>query len=932
MRRSLKRKRRRRRGRLGLLLALAAIPVAGLTAAIAALAFATFLGGSAALAATSILFDDLPDVRAVATFEESLFENSSVYSADGARLGEIASEGRRTLVAAEDIPQLVKDAVIASEDSSFYENPGVDFWAIVRAVWLNLQGQAIVSGFSTITQQVVKNTLLSPEQSVERKLKEVVLAYQLTQSLSKDEILALYLNQNNYGNLAYGITAAARTYFDRDLEELALAEVAMLVGIPRAPSTQNPIVDQATATRVQHNVLDLMVKNLFVTAEQADAAKAEDLVYRLPQTEIGPAPHFFNYVVDYLNERYGAGWTRKGWRITTTIDLELQAEAERVAGDHIATLTDLDARNAAVVVLDPSTGQILAMVGSVDFRDEAIDGQVNMAIAPRQPGSSFKPITYVTALASGYTPATILMDLETVIPIPGQEDYEPENYDRKFHGPVRLREALGSSLNIPAVKAQLFAGIAETLDSAERLGIRLEGGTERFGPALALGSGEVRLLDMATAFGVFANGGVRIEPNPIVQIVDSQGEVVEETGAPVGTRALSAELAFQITDILADPVARELGFGRSETLMLEDRPAAVKTGTTNDFRDSLTVGYTPQRVVAVWVGNADRTEMDEVSGAKGAGPIWNEVMEVAHRGLPEARFARPGGLISAEIDPVSGLVPGEYTPKTIAEFFIPGTVPERRDYYHQPIRIHEPSGKRAGPATPPEEVVVEVYPVLPPEAADWQAEQDEDSPFYLPPEEFATALDSPTPLGNVAIAVPAQNQQVRSILEIIGSAHGEGFVSFVLEIGQGVSPTQWGRIAGTHGDARDRVQLGAVDTIQVGDGVYTLRLTVLREGGREELAFRQFVVDNTAPTVALVGIEAGATLPRGQVALNVEAADNLGVKSVAYFIDGNLVGTAVAAPYQVVWASVPGNHVLRAVAIDEAGNRAESEEVAFRVP
>jgi penicillin-binding protein 1C len=932
MRRSLKRKRRRKPGRLALWLALAAVPVAGVATMVVVVGALFFLGGTVALAATSVLFDDLPDVRAVATFEESLFENSSVYAADGTRLGEIASEGRRTLVSADEIPQLVKDAVIASEDSSFYENPGVDFWAIVRAVWLNLQGQAIVSGFSTITQQVVKNTLLSPEQSVERKLKEVVLAYQLTQSLSKDEILALYLNQNNYGNLAYGIRAAARTYFDRDLESLTLAEVAMLVGIPRAPSTQNPVADLDTATRVQHNVLDLMVKNQFVTRAQAEEAKAEELEYRLPETEAGPAPHFFNYVVEYLNERYGPEWTRRGWRVTTTIDLRLQAEAERIAREHVETLSDLDARNAAVVVLEPSTGEILAMVGSVDFGDESIDGQVNMAIAPRQPGSAFKPITYVTALGKGYTAATVLMDLRTTIEIPGQEPYEPENYDRKFHGPVRLREALGSSLNIPAVKTQIFAGIAETLETAAKLGMRIEGGTERFGPALALGSGEVPLLDMATAFGVFANGGMQIDTNPILRIEDSQGVVVEESTAPVGSRVLSGELAFLMTDILADAEARLLGFGNNQTLKLEGRAAAVKTGTTNDFRDALTVGFTPQRVVAVWVGNADRTEMDGVSGAKGAGPIWNAVMEFAHLDLPKVDFARPTGLIRAEIDVVSGLILGEYTPRTMTEYFIPGTVPERRDFYHQPIRIHEPSGKRAGPATPAGEVVIKIYPVLPPEAAGWQLEQPEDSPFFLPKDEYATALDSPMPLGNVAIAVPAQNQQVRSILEVVGSAGGEGFVSFVLDVGIGVSPDRWGLIAGPLGDPRDRAQLGAVDTIQMADGIYTLRLTVEREGGGREVAFRHFVVDNTAPTVKIAGIEPGSTLPRGQVALNVEASDNMGIKSVAYFVNGELVGTAVAAPYQVIWDSVSGNGSVMALVVDEAGNRTESEAVDFRVP
>jgi penicillin-binding protein 1C len=932
MRRSLKLKRQQRPKRLALWLGLAIIPTVSLLSILAILGALTALGGTIALAASSVLLEDLPDVRSVAAFEDSLFENSSVYSADGTKLGEIASEGRRTLLAADEIPQLVKDAVIASEDSSFYENPGVDLWAIVRAVWLNLQGQAIVSGFSTITQQVVKNTLLSPEQSVERKLREVVLAYQLTQSLSKDEILALYLNQNNYGNMAYGIRAAAKTYFDHDLQDLTLAEVAMLVGIPRAPSTQNPIADQDTATRIQHNVLDLMVKSQFITISQANEAKQQILVYRLPESEAGPAPHFFTYVVDYLNDKYGPEWTRNGWRVTTTIDLDLQKEVEQIARAHLETLSDLDAHNAAVVVLNPSTGEILAMLGSVDFGDVTIDGQVNMAIAPRQPGSAFKPITYVTALQKGYTAATVLMDLETIIEIPGQEPYEPVNYDEKFHGPVRLREALASSLNIPAVHAQIFAGIAGTLDTAAKFGMRIEGGIERFGPALALGAGEVPLLDMATGFGVFASGGVRIEPNPIIQIRDSQGNTIEDVTKPIQARVLSAELAFLMTDILADPQARIMGFGNSLTLTLENRAAAVKTGTTNDFRDALTVGYTPQRVVAVWVGNADRIEMDGVSGSKGAGPIWNKVMKFAHRNLPAIAFARPTGLLEADIDPVSGLIPGKYTPQTMKEYFIPGTIPGRRDSYHQPIRIHEPSGKRAGPTTPTDEVTVQTFPVLPPEASKWQQEQPDDSPFYLPPQDYATALDSPKPLRKVSIAIPSQNQQVRSILEIVGSAEGEGLINFTLEVGAGVTPSEWGLIAGPIGAPRSRTQLGAVDTIQLPDGIYTLRLTVNRVGGTSEMAFRQFAVDNTSPTVRIVGIESGATLPRGQVALNVESADNTGIKSVSYFVGGELVGTAEATPYQVIWGSAPGNSEVVAVAIDQAGNRTESEAVDFRVP
>ncbi len=932
LRRSLRGRHRRKGGKAAKLLALAALPaIAGLIA-VASVAAVLVAGTAIVFATAATLFEDLPSVEAISGVQSQFFQNSTVYARDGSVLGELIDVGRRTVVAHDRIPQLVKDATIAGEDATFYENPGVDLRAVVRAVWLNLQGGTIISGFSTITQQVVRNTLLTQEVTLERKLREVALAYQLSQRLSKDEILGLYLNQNFYGQRAYGIAAAALTYFDKDLDELTLAEAAMLAGIPRAPSTQNPLVNEEAAIRNQRNVLDLMVKGRLITRLQADQAAAEELVYSRPDTKIGPSPHFFNYVVDYLQDRYGPEISSKGWSITTTIDPALQTKAETAAREHVATLADQDVGNGAVVVLEPASGQILAMVGSLDFANEDIDGQVNMALAPRQPGSAFKPFTYVTALGKGYNAATMLMDIKTVIPIPDQEPYEPMNYDEKFRGPVRLRVALGSSLNIPAVKTQLFAGVPEVLDTARRTGLPISGGTERFGPSLALGSAEVPLLDLAAAYGVFANGGAYVRPNPILRIEDSQGNVIEALKPPERSSAVSPQLAYLITDILSDAEARIPGFGNSKVLTLDNRPAAVKTGTTNDFRDALTVGYTPSRVTAVWVGNADNSEMDRVSGARGAAPIWRQVMTGVHEGLPIQEFERPDGFTELEVDAVSGLRPSQYTPEEVKELFIPGTEPTQMDFIHQPIRIHTLTGKRAGPSIPPDEVELKVYPVLPREAEAWQREQDDDSPFHLPTNEVATVLDSPTELGDVAIAIPSHRQHIRSILEVRGNARGPGFVDYTLEYGVGTTPTDWVKIGEVGSQQKTRDHLATVDTVQLPDGTYTLRLSVRRDGNTVDSAYRQLVVDNQAPEIALKDLEPGATLPRGHVAFKVDAADNIVIRSVTYFVDGEFVAESLTPPYGVTWNSIPGEHTLMVLAQDGAGNFTEIEPIPFRIP
>ncbi len=907
-------------------------------------------GAGAALAATlaGTFLSDLPAVDDIAAAGDELFQTTTIVDRRGRALGELLGPGRRRLVPPDEIPQLVKLAVIASEDATFYENPGVEPRAIVRAIWQNFRGGRVVSGASTITQQLVKNVLLTPEETLERKLKEAVLAWQISQRFSKDEILGLYLNQNFYGGLTYGVAAAADTYFGKDVRDLDLAEAAMLAGILPSPSADNPHVDPAAARRAQLRVLDLIERHGFATPERVEEARRRELTVMPPRAIEVAAPHFFNYVVAQLQARYGPEISRMGWQITTTLDLDLQRLAERSARDQVAALSERDASNAALLALRPQTGEVLAMLGSVDFNDPEIDGQVNVVLAERQPGSAFKLFTYTTALLKGYTPSTLLLDIPTAVPIAGQETYRPRNYDRKFRGPVSLRTALASSLNVPAIRTQLFAGVDDTVELSRRLGITTLEDPARIGPAVALGSNEVRLLDLTAAYGVIANGGRRVVPTAILCIRDSQGLIVEQLGdgcsrrvaedphaipRVLGERVLSEGVAYLMTSILSDADARSTGFGEAGAVLeLDGRPAAVKTGTTEDTRDALTIGFTPQLVVGVWVGNSDGHPMDDVSGVTGAAPIWRRFVLAALDARPVLDWTRPPGVVEREVDALSGFLPSAFTPQTRTEVFLSGTAPTQRDMLHQPFRVHLPTGLLAAPSSPPAEVAERVFVILPKEADTWQRRQPVDSPLALPPDEFAIAA---TPdqgrFERAALSFPAERQSVRSILEIRGSAAGPGFERFEVHYGAGVSPTQWIRIGAPSTAPVLSDKLAVMDTIQLDDAVYTLRLAVHSAAGVEDLVFRRFMVDNQPPEARLVGLADGDIVPSGPLALQIDAGDAGDVAEVEYVIDGRSVGRTRRAPFTLGWQTEPGAHRLVARVTDRAGNQAETPPVGFRV-
>ncbi len=688
-----------------------------------------------------------------------------IYDRNGQLLFEVIDPhlGKHSPLPLDEIPIALRQATIATEDAGFYTNPGFDLKGMLRALWINLRGGEVLAGGSTITQQVVRNLLLSPQERTQRtltrKLRETILAWRLTRAYSKDDILALYLNETYYGNMAYGVEAAAQAYFGKSVEELDLAECALLAGLPQAPALYNPLLDPEAARRRQKVVLNLMVRQGYISQEEADLAAAERLKFAATPFPIR-APHFVSYVWSTLERELGIETlARGGFAVYTTLDVELQDKAQEIIRYRLQSLRERgtpnrNVNNAALVALDPQTGEILVMAGSADYFDTTISGAVNVCLALRQPGSAIKPITYATAFDPAwlnrpdeavtrwgklpFTPATMLLDVRTSFITREGVGYVPLNYDRQWHGPVLLREALGSSYNLPAVKVLDAVGVERMIAQAQRMGITtFDRSARKFGLALTLGGGEVRLLELTAAYGAFANGGLLVRPVAIRKVVDRGGNVVYAPNPPPHRQVLDPRVAYLITDILSDEWARLPAFGEESSLYI-GRPAAAKTGTTTDWRDNWTVGYTPELVAGVWVGNADNTPMHHISGISGAGPIWHDFMIWALKGRPPRPFPRPDGLVEVEICALSGKLPNRYCPHRRRELFIVGTEPREKCDMHRLYRIDAATGLLATAATPPDRVRSRVYAVYPPEAQAWAIEQGIPQPPSLPPHTTTT--------------------------------------------------------------------------------------------------------------------------------------------------------------------------------------------------
>lgn len=688
------------------------------------------------------LFIGLPNIDDLS--DSLALPSSRIYDRNGRLLYEIVDlyGGSHRSIPLSEIAACMPLATVATEDANFYHHPGVDIEGIARALWLNIKGGEIQAGGSTITQQVARNLLLTKhpaqDRSLRRKMREGILALQLNASYSRDEILTLYLNQTYYGNLAYGVEAAAQTYFGKSPIALSLAECAMLAGLPQAPGQYNPLANPELAKARQEIVLELMVKHEAITSAQAQQAKAEALHYQSSSFNI-QAPHFVAAVWTQLERNYPDLLLQGGLEVITTLDLDWQHAAERIANRHLNDLNNppdgtasKNAHNTALVAIDPYTGEILTMLGSPDYFDEMIDGNVNAALAPRQPGSTLKPFTYAATfdptLENAWTPATMILDVRTPFVTRRLESYTPANFGLVEHGPVLIREALASSYNIPAVVALDYIGVESLVKLTTSLGINTFTDINRFDLALTLGGGEVRLVELVGAYAAFPNGGQRIEPVYIQQIKDAEGNVIYEWEAPpLGNPELDPRVAFLINSILSDNNARIPSFGSGSVLNI-GRPAAAKTGTTTDFRDNWTIGYTPNLVVGVWVGNANNTPMVNVSGLSGAGPIWNQFIREVLQGTPAYDFARPEGLVRAEVCAISGLLPTDACSTRVWDWFIEGTVPTEYDYFHQIFEIDTRTRQLADETTPAEFRKEEVFLVLPPEAREWAAKQGLEAP------------------------------------------------------------------------------------------------------------------------------------------------------------------------------------------------------------
>lgn len=926
----------------------------------------------------------LPEPGAIQQVEDD-FETTKLYDRTGEHLlYEILDPlgGDRTWLELDDIPPDLRQATIAIEDKTFYENPGYNAEGIFRAAWSNLTGEGVQGG-SSITQQLVKNVLIEPEErtqiSYERKLKELILAVRLNNAYSKDQILEWYLNTNFYGNLAYGAEAAAAVYFDKPARELSLAESAMLAAIPQSPAL-NPIDNYPQAKQRQRAVLDAMVEQGMITANEADLAFDAPLdIQQAEQRFDLLAPHFSIAARKQLESLFDPEYVYRGGLVVyTTLDYDLQLQAECAARSQVARLSgapadtvvaaadgspcqaadylyplseehaahDHNVSNAAVVVMKPTTGEVLTLLGSADYYDEAIDGNFNVALAERQPGSAFKPFTYLTAFMQGYTPATMTLDVRTAFDVGSNQPYVPENFDRTYHGPQSIRSALANSYNVPAVQVLEWVGIDNTIRTAHAMGINtLDRGLDYYGLSLTLGGGETTLYDMTYAYGVLANSGVMagtpipqeerrpgyrtLDPTLLLRVETRDGDVLWEYGEGRSfnrSAVVEPALAYLMNDILSDEAAREPSVGAESALQL-GRPSAVKTGTTNDYRDNLTIGYTPQLVTGVWVGNTDNSEMIALPAIVGAAPLWHAVMEYALQDEPVEAWAAPSDVVEMTVCETSGLLPTGTCP-TREEIFKAGTEPTSPDDIYQPFLVNRETGRLATVYTPADLVEEQVFMVLPPEAADWVRQQG----IPQPPDEYDT-VDTPEAYGDVAIISPSPFDTVRGAVSIRGNARDAAFAGYRLDVGSGINPTEWTQIGSSQSTPRANAELG-VWNARGPDGLYSLRLTMVRNDSSIETFIVPVTVDNTPPIVDVLYPEDGQTYTADDeyVIIQPTAIDNISMDRVEFYVDGQLAATSTVAPFNERWLiGEPGTHFIELRATDSAGNTTVSGRITIEV-
>jgi penicillin-binding protein 1C len=849
--------------------------------------------GSAGLIIYRRVVKDLPDPSDIRQ-RVSQFETTRILDKDEHILYEILdpSGGRRTYVSLDDISPYLVAATIATEDKEFYNHPGFDAMAIARAFWQNLVSKETVSGASTITQQLTRALFLGPDeraqQSYARKLREALLAAEVTRRYTKDEIIELYLNEFYYGNLAYGIEAASETYFGIHASELDLGQAAFLAGLPQLPAVYDVYTNRDATLYRQQTVLLLMYQ---VSLEKGciqvsnssepvcvDAPEAAEAANTFESYEFKPPhvmmryPHWVNYIRTLLEAQFDPQTIyRSGFTVYTSLDPKLQDMAQQTVQDQVAALADKHVTNGAVVILRPSTGEILAMIGSADFDNADISGQVNMAISPRQPGSSIKPLTYVAAFEKGWTPATLIWDVESEFPPSGdindpRPPYIPVNYDNRVHGPMTVRMALANSFNIPAVKALDYVRIYDDPETPEEEGLiaiaRRLGITtftrDDYGLSLTLGGGDVSLLELSSAFAVFANGGEKIPPVAITRIEDHLGNIVFQYEQTYGDQVLRAEHAFLISSILSDNQARSLMFGPNSVINLPFS-AAAKTGTTNNFRDNWTIGYTPDVVVGTWVGNADYTPMQGTSGLTGAAPIWASVMQSAVQSLTggdPAPFVPPAGIVEKVICSFSGTESSQWCPSQRSEFFVNDQLPLAKGYdLWQRATIDTWTELLASPSCSDfSEHIISIN-VTDPWGVKWINETDQgqtwaknmgfEQPFFFTPDKACIESNS-RPI--IAITSPQDGERITSSPVILyGQVDAtSNFKSYRLEYGRGRNPVDWVLLRKRDTPISDPSEIYSWDLSEIPEGLVTVRLTVYST--RDTSAEIRWTLDLAVPT------------------------------------------------------------------------------------
>lgn len=829
----------------------------------------------------------------------SQFETTRFYDRNGQVIYEMIdpNAGRRTYIPLSKISPYVVAATIATEDKEFYQHPGFDPYAIARAMIQNYTSGKVVSGASTITQQLARALLLDAsertEVTIKRKAREIILAAEIERRYSKNEILELYLNEIYYGNIAYGIEAAAETYFNTTADQLDLAQSAFLAGLSQSPAIYDIFSNrEATLNRVKQ-VLTLMyadskekgcipVSNssqaVCLEAQQAaDAFIAIDNYNFVQKANPLVYPHWVMYIRALLEKQYDAQTIyRSGFKVYTTLDPALQLQAEQIVKDQISALADKHVTDGALVAIRPSTGEILAMVGSADFYNDPIAGQINMALQPRQPGSSFKPLTYTAAFEKGWTPATLIWDVPSEFPPSGDpndpsDPYIPVNYDANFHGPVTVRSALANSYNIPAVKTLQFVGIYDNPNTpeedgvialAKRMGITTLDRKD-YGLSLTLGGGDVTLYEMTSAFSTFANNGVRYEPVAITKIEDYAGNVIFQAPQATGTQVIRADHSYLITSILSDNDARAPMFGRNSVLNLAF-PAAVKTGTTNDSRDNWTIGYTPDLAVGVWVGNADYTPMQGTSGITGAAPIWADFMNVAIPYLTNNNptpFTRPEGVEDHIICSISGTEPSIHCPDQRSEIFAKGQPPLTKEFdLWQDIDVDTWTNLAASSEC--STYTNKVYALnitdktaikwiqTTSQGKDWASSIGFNDPITFAPSRACTSSD---PRPTVVFSGISDGQPIlQSPFDIFAIVNATAnFKDYYLEYGDGENPTSWTRIVQAGGGASvDPQKLVSWDIKSLKEGVITLRLVMegLNNGHAEKSIRVNLMLPTPTPT------------------------------------------------------------------------------------